>query len=123
MDILLSKEEGKPLYEKIKEQIIYNILQGKSKEGEGLPSIRVLASNLDISVITVKRAYEELEQEGYIRTIAGKGSYVTLATIEQIRKDHQQEIKQQLSQVVQEAKRRSIDSEVLQRMMDELYEE
>lgn len=76
MDIIISNSSTKPIYEQIVVQIKNMILNGTLSEGDALPSMRFLAKELRISVITTKRAYEELEREGYIETVTGKGSFV-----------------------------------------------
>jgi GntR family transcriptional regulator len=83
--ILLSNNESVPLYEQIKKQIIEQIVSAKLAAGEMLPSIRLLAKELEISVITVKKAYDDLESEGFIVTRAGKGSFVAAAGAEFVR--------------------------------------
>lgn len=77
MDILISNSSGKPIYEQIATQIKTKILNGELSKGDALPSIRLLAKELRISVITTKRAYSDLEQDGFIETIPGKGSFVS----------------------------------------------
>lgn len=76
MAIVLSSASGKPIYEQISEQIKAEILSGQRKAGDMMPSIRTLAKDLRVSVITTKRAYEELEREGFVETVPGKGTYV-----------------------------------------------
>lgn len=76
MKIIVSNSSGSPIYEQIKEQIKAAILSGEMKEGEVLPSIRILARDLKISVITTTRAYADLEQEGFVTNVQGKGCYV-----------------------------------------------
>ena len=76
MDIIISNSSGAPIYEQIEEQLKAQILSGELSPGETLPSIRVLAKDLKISVITTKRAYEELERDGFIESVVGKGSFV-----------------------------------------------
>ena len=76
MDVIVSNASAQPIYEQIYSQIKAQILSGALREGELLPSIRALAKDLRISVITTKRAYDELEKDGYIYTVAGKGCYV-----------------------------------------------
>lgn len=85
MFIAISHSEPAPLYEQIEKQIKEQIIGGRLHQGEALPSIRVLAKELEISVITIKKAYENLELEGYINTRAGKGSYVSNTSTEFIR--------------------------------------
>ena len=76
VDILISNSSGKPIYEQITSQIKNMILSGTLQAGEALPSMRLLAKELRISVITTKRAYEDLERDGFIETVPGKGSFV-----------------------------------------------
>ena len=76
MDIIISNADNSPIYEQIYRQIKSGILRGSLQEGDMLPSIRALAKDLRISVITTKRAYDELEKDGYIHTVAGKGCFV-----------------------------------------------
>ena len=76
MDIIISNSSGKPIYEQITSQIKEMIMNGSLKAGDALPSMRTLAQNLRISIITTKRAYEELEKDGFIESFTGKGSFV-----------------------------------------------
>ncbi|WP_290772230.1 GntR family transcriptional regulator [Anaerofustis sp.] len=92
MDIIISNIEDKPIYEQIYTQVKDLIISGKLKEGEALPSIRNLAKDLRISVITTKRAYEELEKDGYIYTVKAKGSFVNKKDINLIREENLKKI-------------------------------
>lgn len=85
MDIIISNSSGAPIYEQICSQIKGKIISGELKEGDALPSIRLLAKELRISVITTKRAYEELERDGFLVTYAGKGSFVAGKNLDLIR--------------------------------------
>ena len=76
MDIIISNSSGVPIYEQIEEQIKSQIMTGELVEGDALPSMRVLAKELKISIITTKRAYEDLERDGFIESVTGKGSFV-----------------------------------------------
>ena len=76
MDIIISNSSGVPIYEQIEEQIKSQIMTGELVEGDALPSMRVLAKDLRISIITTKRAYEDLERDGFITSVTGKGSFV-----------------------------------------------
>ena len=87
MDIILTNAGGQPIYDQIVSQVKAQILSGKLKEGDALPSLRALAKDLRISVITTKRAYEELEREGFIVSLTGKGSFVAGANTELIREE------------------------------------
>ena len=92
MDIIISNSSGQPIYEQICRQIKGAVASGKLKPGEPLPSIRNLARDLRISVITTKRAYEELERDGFICTVAGKGSFVAQQDVELARESSLREI-------------------------------
>jgi len=97
MDIIISNAGGQPIYEQICRQIKGAIATGKLKPGEALPSIRALARDLRISVITTKRAYEELEREGFLYTVAGKGCFVAQENLELVRENSLREIEGHLS--------------------------
>lgn len=99
LDIIISNASGEPIYEQIYKQIKSSIISGKLLEEEMLPSIRLLAKDLRISVITTKRAYDELEKDGYIYTIAGKGSYVAKKNIELIKETHIKQIEDYMSKI------------------------
>ena len=101
MDIIISNTGGQPIYEQICRQVKGAIAAGKLKPGEPLPSIRALARDLRISVITTKRAYEELEREGFIDTVAGKGSFVAQQNLELARESSLREIEAHLQAAVE----------------------
>lgn len=100
MHIIISNSSNVPIYEQIKEAIIQQILDNVLSEDEMLPSIRVLAQNIKISVMTVKKAYDELEQEGYIITRQGKGSFVAPQNFELVREKMQQEMEAHLTAAI-----------------------
>jgi GntR family transcriptional regulator len=104
MDIIISNESGIPIYEQIIAQIKEMILNGVLKEGAPLPSMRFLAKELRISIITTKRAYEELEREGYIESYIGKGSYVKTKSTELLREENLKLIEEYLSKAAGKAK-------------------
>ena len=97
MDIIISNAGGAPIYEQICSQIKAKIMSGELAEGDALPSIRLLAKELRISVITTKRAYEELEREGFLVTYPGKGSFVAGKNLELIREEHLRRIEELLA--------------------------
>ena len=99
MDIIISNAGDQPIYEQIYTQIRDQILSDKLSEGEPLPSIRGLATDLRISVITTKRAYEELEREGFICTMAGKGSFVAPKNTELIREANLKKIEAHMQEI------------------------
>ena len=100
MDILLSNNNPDPIYAQIVQQMRAQIVSGILKEGDMLPSIRVLAKELRISVITTKRAYDELEREGYIETIAAKGSYVASRSHEQVKEEYLKKIEDHMRSIM-----------------------
>ena len=101
MYILIDSKSGVPIYDQIATQIKEQILDGSLPEGEALPSIRSLAKDLRISVITTKRAYEELEQEGFIYTMPGKGSYVAPRDPQLMREENLKKIEEHMRQIHQ----------------------
>lgn len=103
MNIIISNSGGTPIYEQIVGQIKAAILSGQLKEGDALPSMRLLAKELRISVITTKRAYEELERAGFIVSMTGRGSFVAGVGTELIREQHLRRVEELLREAVQEA--------------------
>lgn len=104
MKVILSNKGDAPIYEQIKQQIKEQILNQSLEEGEALPSIRGLAKDLRVSVITTSRAYAELEQEGLVRSIQGKGYFVEAVNVDKVQQDFLKEIKENLSIVIKKAK-------------------
>ena len=123
MDIIISNSNSIPLYEQVKEQIKNKIISNELKAGEILPSIRSLAKDLRISVITTKNAYEELEREGYVETIQGKGTYVANKNTELIKEEQLQKIENLIETVVSIARISDISKKEILEMLDILYEE
>lgn len=99
MEILISTAKGQPIYNQIYAQIKAGILSGQLHEGDLLPSIRALAKDLRISVITTKRAYDELEQDGFLYTVAGKGCFVAKKNTERIREENLKQIEELMLQI------------------------
>ena len=99
MDIIVNHSSMQPIYEQIYEQIKNLIITEELKAGEMLPSIRGLAKDLRISVITTKRAYEELEKEGFIYTVAGKGSFVAPKNVELLREENLKKIEAYMQEI------------------------
>ena len=100
MDIILTNAGGQPIYDQIVSQVKAQILSGRLKEGDALPSLRALAKDLRISVITTKRAYDELEKEGFIYTIAAKGCFVAPKNVELLREETLKNIENHIGQIV-----------------------
>ena len=123
MDIIISNTGGQPIYEQICRQIKGAIAAGKLKPGEPLPSIRALARDLRISVITTKRAYEELERDGFICTQAGKGSFVAAQDAELARESNLREIEEHLQAAVELSRQVELPAEELQHILQVLIEE
>ena len=118
MDIIISNSGGVPIYDQITRQMKGLILRGELKEGEALPSMRLLAKELRISVITTKRAYEDLETEGFIRTMPGRGSFVAPQNPELHREESLKQVEGHLQNAIESARRGGISlaevSETLQ---------
>ena len=123
MNILISNSFRVPIYAQIMEQIKQLILKGELTEGELLPSIRNLAKELQISVITTKRAYDELEKEGFIVTVQGKGTYVTVKNKELLRETKLKLIEEKLEEAVMAGKSINLTIEEMQEMLKLFYEE
>lgn len=104
MKIIISNTKGQPIYEQIYRQMKDMIIAGKLKEGDMLPSIRGLAKDLRISVITTKRAYDELEKDGFINSVAGKGSFVAEKNLELIREENLKKIENCMERIWELAK-------------------
>lgn len=101
MNIFIDNKSGEPIYNQIYSQIKSQIISGELKEDEPLPSIRNLAKDLRISVITTKRAYDELEKEGFIYTVAGKGCFVAPKNVELLREENLKKIEEYIQQIIQ----------------------
>ncbi len=123
MNILISNTSGEPIYAQIVSQIRQMILQGELVSGTPLPSIRLLAKELQISVITTKRAYEELEREGLINSIVGKGSFVSGADQEFIREQRLRIMENKMKEIIDESKLLGINFDEFTEMLKLLYEE
>ena len=121
MDIILSNSSGKPIYEQIAEQIKEQIMAGELAAGDALPSMRLLARDLRISVITTKRAYEELEREGFLDNVPGKGCFVAPQNRELLREAQLRKVEEKLSQAVDEARKGAFPLEELHELLDILY--
>ena len=117
MKIHLSNASDAPIYEQIAVQIKDQIVGGQLTEGQALPSIRKLAKELQVSVITTKRAYEELEKSGFIHTVGGKGCFVAAQNLELLREMKMRAVEEKLSLAVAEAQSLGIDMKVLHEML------
>ena len=123
MLILIDNKSGAPIYDQIFTQIKGHILSGELKPDEALPSIRALAKDLRISVITTKRAYEELERSGFVYTIPGKGSFVCAKNTELMREEHLKQIEEHMTAVRSLAQLTGLSREEVQEMWNLMWEE
>lgn len=123
LDIIIANGSSEPIYEQITRQIKAAIMAGELAEGDPLPSIRALANDLRISVITTKRAYAELEEAGFIDTVQGKGSFVAGGNLELLREERLRQVEGHLARAVAEAENAGIEAADLHAMLDVLLEE
>lgn len=123
MDIIISNSSGKPIYDQIYTEIKSKIISGELKEGDPLPSMRLLAKELRISVITTKRAYEELERDGFITSITGKGSFVSGKNTEFIREENLKKIEEHMQSIIELSKGCNLSLQDLIEMISIIYEE
>ena len=123
MDIIISNSGEKPIYEQITVQIKTMVMNGRLKEGDLLPSMRTLAKELRVSVITTKRAYEELERDGFITTVVGRGSFVKAADTRLMREEKLKQIEELLSQAVTLARQSGISRGELEEIIEILYQD
>ena len=117
MDIKISNAGGVPIYEQIVSQIKAKVISGELQEGDALPSMRLLAKELRISVITTKRAYEELEREGFIVSMTGRGSFVAGKDLEFVREEHLRQIEELMGRIVELASACDVGMDELSEML------
>ena len=122
MEFYISNSSGIPIYAQITEQIRAKILTGELQEGDALPSIRALAKELRISVITTKRAYEDLEQTGFINTLPGKGSFVAAQNPELRREEALRRVEEHLTEALEAARSGGISPEEVRETLNLLLE-
>ncbi|MCX7708693.1 MAG: GntR family transcriptional regulator [Clostridia bacterium] len=123
MNIILSNNSDVPIYQQIVDQIREAVIKGELMQGTLMPSIRNLAKDLKISVITTKRAYDELEHEGLLVTMAGKGTFVAPSNIEMLREARLKEIEQHLEKATVLAKSIGLEKSSLEEMLKVIFEE
>ena len=121
MDIILSNTSGRPIYTQIADQVKEQIMTGALAPGEALPSMRLLARELRISVITTKRAYEDLERDGFLENVPGKGCFVAPQNRELLREAQLRRVEEKLTQAVEEARKGGLSLAELQEMLNILY--
>lgn len=122
LQLLIDNKSGLPIYEQIYTQIKAQIISGALQEDEALPSIRNLAKDLRISVITTKRAYDELEKEGFVYTVAGKGCFVAPKNVELLREENLKKIEDYMRKILHLAETCNLSKEDLVEMMDCIME-
>lgn len=123
MKMIISNSSSVPIYEQIKKSIINQILDGELKEDELLPSIRVLAQDIKISAMTIKKAYDELEKEGYLKSIQGKGTFVAPKNTELAKEQAQKDIEKYIEKIVSISNRFEIDENDVIEMFKIIYRE
>ncbi|HIY28751.1 MAG TPA: GntR family transcriptional regulator [Firmicutes bacterium] len=122
MDIIISNSSTSPIYEQISRQIKDQILQGELKAGDALPSMRMLAKELRISLITTKRAYEDLEKDGFLETVPGKGCFVSEKNMEFLREEQLRQVEARLQEAVNAAIPCGLGLEELKEMLEAVWE-
>lgn len=123
MNIVISNSGEIPIYEQIASQIKSAVIAGEMKPGEPLPSLRFLAKELRVSVISTKRAYEELEREGYITSVPGKGSFAAEINRELLREEQYKRLEEHLNEAVDAARTAGISLGEMKELLETLYEE
>lgn len=123
MKMIISNSSSVPIYEQIKKSIINQILEGELQEDELLPSIRVLAQDIKISAMTIKKAYDELEKEGYLKSIQGKGTFVAPKNTELAKEQAQKDIEKYIEKIVAISNRFEIDENDVIEMFKMIYRE
>ena len=120
MDISIKYDNSKPMYEQIEDKIKEEIYLNHAEDNEALPSVRQLSANLNVSAITVKRAYSDLERDGFIYTISGKGTFVKLSNIDTLKKDRTDELEESFKTLVGDMKKAGISHERIMEILREL---
>ena len=123
MNIIITNSSGLPIFEQIEKAIKEAIFSNELKEGEMLPSVRSLANELKISFLTVKRAYDELEKNGFIKTVQGKGSYVSPKNLDLIKEEKLKEIQDYIEKIYEVSKISNISKEEVSELFKMIFEE
>lgn len=122
MDIIISNSSNDPIYQQIVNQIKGMIMSGELSPGAALPSMRNLAMQMRVSLITTKRAYEELERDGFIETYTGKGSFVKAQNAEFLREENLRQIEKLMGEAVDKAQMSGVSKEEMKEILDMLFE-
>ncbi len=123
MKMIISNSSSTPIYQQIKQSIIHQILEEELKEDEALPSIRMLAQDIKISAMTIKKAYDELEKEGFLKSIQGKGTFVAPKNTEFAKEQAQKDIEKYIEKIVTISKRFEIDKKEVMEIFNIIYRE
>ena len=123
MKVIISNTSDQPLYQQIKEQMKEAIFSGELRDGDPVPSIRNFANDLKVSVLTIRRVYEELENEGFLSRQVGIGTFISTGNLELLRESKRRVVEQKMADMIKDAKALGIPQEELQEMMDILYGE
>lgn len=121
MKIIISNSYSVPIYEQIKNQIINQIMSDELSAGESIPSIRTLANDIKISVMTIKKAYDELESEGYIKSVQGKGTFVEPKNVELAKEKANKEIENHISKIIDIASKFNISKKEILDLFEFIY--
>ena len=122
MKIIINSSSMVSIYEQIVDQVKAQIISGELKEDDNLPSVRTLSKELRISALTVKKAYDSLEQEGFTVTIHGKGTYVAAANKEMMMEEYRREVEEELTEVIRKAKRYGLSEKDIREMLELILE-
>lgn len=123
MDIIISSNSSMPIYEQITSQVKAQVMDGRLQQGQSIPSMRALAKSLHISVITVQRAYEDLQRDGFIETVVGKGSFISGSSKDFWQEEQQRLMEEHLSKAVEIGRRCGIRVDKMKELVDLFYEE
>lgn len=121
MKIIISNSSSIPIYEQIKNQVINQIIYEELKEGDSIPSIRSLANDIKISVMTIKKAYDELEKEGYIKSVQGKGTFVSPKNTELAKEQANKDIEKYISKIIEISNKFNINKEEIIDLFEYIY--
>ena len=123
MDIIISSSSSKPIYEQITSQVKAQVMSGKLKQGDPIPSMRALAKSLHVSVITVQRAYEDLQRDGFIETSVGRGSFISASNKQFWQEEQQRLAEEHLAKAAEIGRACGISAEKLKEILEMFYEE
>lgn len=123
MHLMINHSSQQPIYDQIAEQIKGAIISGQAKEGEMLPSVRALSKELKISALTVKKAYDALDQEGFVKTVHGKGSFIAGTSPELLMEEHRKEVESDLELAILKGRRYGMKDEEIKDLVDLIMEE